>query len=92
MLLNQNAIYTQIFTKVNQITTLLYGVNNQFDIVFYSYFSENVTDDVDIETVDNDVKVLTYRPEVRVKSMEPYRNSKVPRDPETWEDSINKYV
>lgn len=61
-------------------------------MVFYSYSSENITDDIDIETVDNDVKMLTYRPEVKAKSMEPYRNSKIPRDPETWEDNINKYV
>lgn len=55
-------------------------------------FSDNATDDVDIETVDKDIKLLTYRPDIEPKSMEPYRNSKVPRDPETWEDNINKYV
>ncbi|VVC35359.1 Alpha/Beta hydrolase fold [Cinara cedri] len=52
--------------------------------------NENVTDDVDVETVENDVKLLTFRPSVNAKSMELYRNSKVPRDPETWEDNINK--
>lgn len=55
-------------------------------------FSENNTDEIDIETVDTDVKIITYRPEIEAKSMEPYKNLKLPRDPETWEDSINKYV
>ncbi|XP_015363469.1 PREDICTED: uncharacterized protein LOC107161539 [Diuraphis noxia] len=54
--------------------------------------SENSSDDVDIETIDKDVKLLTYRPEVEPKSIESYRNSKLPRDPEMWEDNINKYV
>jgi len=38
------------------------------------------------------VKLLTYRPDVEPKSIESYRNSKLPRDPEVWEDNINKYV
>lgn len=54
--------------------------------------SENNSDEIDIETVDPDVKILTYRPEIETKSMEQYRNSKLPRDPETWEDNINKFV
>eukprot|EP00102_Acyrthosiphon_pisum_P026305 XP_016663515.1 PREDICTED: KAT8 regulatory NSL complex subunit 3-like [Acyrthosiphon pisum] len=53
-------------------------------------FSEISTDDVDIETIDKDEKLLTYRPDVEAKSIESYRNSKLPRDPETWEDNINK--
>ncbi|XP_050421591.1 KAT8 regulatory NSL complex subunit 3 isoform X2 [Adelges cooleyi] len=52
--------------------------------------NENPTDDIDVESVDKEVKLLTYRPDVEAKSMEPYRNAKVPRDSETWEDSINK--
>lgn len=84
-------LYTD-FYKSKSNCYLIALVNNQFDMVFYSYSSENITDDIDIETVDNDVKMLTYRPEIKAKSMEPYRNSKVPRDPETWEDNINKYV
>ena len=55
-------------------------------------FSEISTDDVDIETIDNDEKLLTYRPDVEVKSIGSYRNSKLPRDPEMWEDNINMYV
>lgn len=55
-------------------------------------YSENNSDEIDIETVDPDVKILTYRPEIENKSIESYRNSKLPRDPETWEDNINKYV
>lgn len=55
-------------------------------------FSEVSSDDVDIETIDKDVKLLTYRPDVEPKSIESYRNSKLPRDPEVWEDNINKYV
>lgn len=52
--------------------------------------NDNSTDDVDIETIDKDVKLLTYRPDVEAKSIESYRNSKLPRDPEMWEDNINK--
>lgn len=52
--------------------------------------NEVSTDDVDIETIDKDVKLLTYRPDVEAKSIESYRNSKLPRDPEMWEDNINK--
>lgn len=58
----------------------------------YIFFSENVSDYVDVETVENDVKSLTFRPVIKAKSIEPYRNSKAPRDPETWEDNINKLV
>lgn len=54
--------------------------------------SDNFNDDIDVETVDNDIKLLTYRPDIETKSMELYRNSKIPKDPETWEDNINKYV
>ncbi|XP_060857831.1 KAT8 regulatory NSL complex subunit 3-like [Metopolophium dirhodum] len=52
--------------------------------------NEISTDDIDIETIDKDEKLLTYRPDVEAKSIEPYRNSKLPRDPEMWEDNINK--
>lgn len=52
--------------------------------------NENSTDEIDVETIDKDVKLLTYRPEVEPKSIESYKNSKLPRDPETWEDNINK--
>lgn len=55
-------------------------------------FSDNYNDNIDVETVDKDVKLFTYRPDIKAKSMESYRNSKTPRDPETWEDNINKYV
>lgn len=61
-------------------------------IHFFFSFSENVIDEIDVEVVDNNVKLLTYRPEIKIKSLEPYRNLKVPRDPETWEDNIIKYV
>jgi len=61
-------------------------------VQLFFLFSENSTDDVDIETVDKDVKLLTYRPDIEAKSIESYRNSKLPRDPEMWEDNINKYV
>lgn len=59
--------------------------------VFY-FSSENETDDVDVESVEKDVALLSYRPSTESKSVESYRNSKPPRDPETWEDNINKYV
>ncbi|XP_050543024.1 KAT8 regulatory NSL complex subunit 3 [Daktulosphaira vitifoliae] len=52
--------------------------------------NENVSDEIDVEIIDNEVKLLTYRPEIESKSMEPYRNNKIPRDPEAWEDTINK--
>jgi len=61
-------------------------------IYIYIFFSDHFNDDIDVETVDKDVKLLTYRPDIDVKSMDSYRNSKTPRDPETWEDNINKYV
>jgi len=58
----------------------------------YFLFSEISTDDIDTETIDKDEKLLTYRPDVVAKSIESYRNSKLPKDPEMWEDNINKYV
>lgn len=63
---------------------------HKYDYILY--FSENITEDVDVETVDKDVKLLTYRPSIDTKPMDHYRISKSPRDPENWEDSINKYV
>lgn len=62
------------------------------DSTQFIFFSENPNDDIDIETIDKDVKLLTYRPDVGSKSMESYRHSKLPKDPEMWEDNINKYV
>lgn len=55
-------------------------------------YSENNSEEIDIETVDTDPKIQTYRPEIECKSMEQYKNSKLSKDPDTWEDNINKYV
>lgn len=90
---NSNIIYTQICSKVNLMHyfTILWIIQLTWHNYFF-LFSEVSSDDVDIETIDKDVKLLTYRPDVEPKSIESYRNSKLPRDPEVWEDNINKYV